>query len=86
MADKDQNCVCLAMYKVGYDRLDFFNSKHVYHVMHPVYKTIELDLGGEAGKVTFPCIQLDHPRSLARDGTRLSDFYSHEFTTNQMKG
>ena len=86
MADKDQNCVCLAMYKVGYDRLDFFNSKHVYHVMHPVYKTIELELGGEAGKVTFPCIQLDHPRSLARDGTRLSDFYSHEFTTNQMKG
>ena len=86
MADKDQNCVCLAMYKVGYDRLDFFNSKHVYHVMHPVYKTIELDLGGEAGKVTFPCIQLDHPRSLARDGNRLSDFYSHEFTTNQMKG
>ena len=74
------------MYKVGYDRLDFFNSKHVYHVMHPVYKTIELDLGGEAGKVTFPCIQLDHPRSLARDGNRLSDFYSHEFTTNQMKG
>ena len=54
--------------------------------MHPVYKTIELDLGGEIGKVTFPCIQLDHPRSLARDGTRLSDFYSHEFTKNQMKG
>ncbi len=86
MADKDENCVCLAMYKVGYDRLDFFNSKHVYHVMHPVYKTVELDFGGETGKVTFPCIQLDHPRSLARDGTRLSDFYSHEFTTNQTKG
>jgi len=86
MADKDQNCVCLAMYKVGYDRLDFFNTKHVYHVMSPVYKTIELDLGDESGKVTFPCIEMDHPRSLARDGTRLSEFYSHEFIKNQMKG
>ena len=77
-ADMEQECVCVALYHVGQDRLDFFNSKHVYHVIDPVLKMIELK-NEQTGKVTsIPCIQVEHPNRLLRDGNLLSSFYTHE--------
>eukprot|EP00945_MAST-04E_sp_MAST-4E-sp1_P005192 g5192.t1 len=86
MCDRNQECVCVALYHVGYDRLDFFNSKHVYHVIDPVVKIVELDNGPNGEAVKYPCIQVEHPNRLLRDGNLLSSFYTHATTIMKNKG
>lgn len=71
MLDSEKTAICVSIYHMTYEMYDHVSQKDVFHVIEPIKKTITVQLSN--GKTAqYECLQVDHPKSLLRNGGRLT--------------